>query len=156
MASPQHGPIPQGETLGTYRTHEEVQSTIAYLAENGFNVRNLSIVGSDVKIVETVMGLSSWAQVAGRGALMGAWLGLILGLLMSFFGGDQALQSGSLLPGLIIGIGLGILWGIVSRALGGRKNSVIARPQVVAAEFQLLCDPLQVNEARGILARRNT
>lgn len=146
--------LPQGETLGTYRSHDDVQATIAYLAENDFNVRALSIVGADVKIVETVMGLTSWAQAAGRGALTGAWLGMILGLFMSFFGGDQSLTPGSLLPGLVIGIGLGILWGIATRALMGRKSRVIARPQVVANQFELICEPSLANQAKGILATR--
>ncbi len=150
----QRNVMPTGEILGTYRSREEAQATISYLAENGFNVRALSIVGSDVRIVETVMGITSWAQAAGRGALTGAWLGLLFGLLMSFFSGEETLSSGGLLPGVIIGVGLGMLWGIVTRAIMGRKNKVIARPQVIANEFQLLCNPMQANEARALLSKR--
>ena len=62
----QRNVMPTGEVLGTYRSREDTQATISYLAENGFNVRALSIVGSDVRIVETVMGITSWAQAAGR------------------------------------------------------------------------------------------
>lgn len=154
MSMQRNTSVPTGEILGTYRSREEAQATISYLGQQGFNVRALSIVGSDVKIVETVMGIMSWAQAAGRGALTGAWLGLLFGLLMSFFSGQESLSSGALLPGIIIGIGLGMLWGIVTRALVGRKNNVIARPQVVANEFQIVCDPALANEARALLSRR--
>lgn len=146
--------LPVGEVLGTYRTHDEANATVQFLAQHGFPVASLSIVGTDVRIVEQVTGMLTWAAAAGRGALTGAWMGLFVGLLLALFGGDESLTSGALLPGMVIGVGFGMLWGILVKALGRKKASVMLRPQVIAGTYEIVCPPARANEAREILARR--
>ncbi len=146
--------LPTGEVLGTYRSHDEANAAVQHLAQHDFRVSALAIVGRDVRIVEEVTGMLTWAAAAGRGALTGAWLGLFVGLLLALFGGDESLTSGALLPGIVIGVGFGMLWGIVLKAAGRKRSSVITRPQVMAGSYEIVCPPAVADEARAILARR--
>ena len=146
--------LPHGESLGTYDTHDSARAAVAFLAEKEFDVSALSIIGSDVRIVETVRGLRSWGAAAGSGALQGAWLGLFLGLLVSLFSGDQNLTSGGLLPMLCIGVGAGIAWGLVRRALVARTGAVASQPQIVAAKYEIICASARASEARILLSQR--
>lgn len=146
--------VPRGEVLETYSSHDAARSAVSYLATRDFDVSALTIVGSDVRIVESVQGLRSWAAAAGSGALSGAWLGLFFGLFMALLGGDQSLTSGMLLPALLIGVGLGIILGLVRRWGAGRAGSVGSRPQVLATKYEVLCAPARVAEARSLLSQR--
>lgn len=148
------GRVPRGEVIGQYPDHAQAQATVGYLAEQEFEVSTLAIVGSDVRVVERVVGVVTWAKAAGRGALTGAWLGMLFGLVMALFGGNEALTSGILLPGILIGVGLGMMWGLLRKALTRRQRSVMAQPQVVAQKYELLCPPEKVGAAREVLARR--
>lgn len=146
--------IPGGEVIGTYRTHEQAQEAVKFLAGKEFDVKALTILGTDLRIVERVLGLTSWAQAAIRGAVTGLWLGLLLALVLSFTGGNDNLTSSVLLPGAVIGIGVGILWGLLTHALRRRSGSVTSQPQVVAKQYDVLCSPGAANEARNLLAKR--
>lgn len=148
------GRVPQGEVIGQYPDHAGAKATVTYLAGQDFDVSALTIVGSDVRVVEQVVGVLTWAKAAGRGALTGAWLGLLFGLIMSLFGGNEALTSGILLPGIVIGVGLGMIWGLLLKALTKRQGSVMAQPQVIAQKYEILCPPGKVADARAALARR--
>ncbi|MYM20790.1 magnesium transporter [Brevibacterium sp. 5221] len=143
--------VPRGETIASYSKHEEARAAVARLAERDFDVSALTIVGSDVAIVESMEGLRSWAAAAGSGALSGAWLGLFLGLIMALLGGDQSLTSGGLLPALLIGVGIGIIWGLLMRWQAGRRGSVAGRPQVLAGRYDIVCAPARAAEARLLL-----
>lgn len=146
--------IPRGEVIGQYPDHAQAKATVTFLAGQEFDVSALTIVGSDVRVVEQVVGVLTWAKAATRGALTGAWLGLLFGLIMSLFGGNEALTSGILLPGILIGVGLGMIWGLLLKALTRRQGSVMAQPQVVAQKYELLCPPDKAADARAALARR--
>ena len=148
--------IPHGEVLGSYRTHEDAQKAVRFLAEKDFDVSSLTIVGSNLKIVEPVTGMLTWAAAAGRGALSGAWIGMLFGLVFMLLGGgtDASLTTGALLPGIVIGVGLGMIWGIALKAINRKQSAVMSSPQVLATTYDIICPPGVVNEAQAILATR--
>ncbi|MFB9777228.1 general stress protein [Brevibacterium otitidis] len=148
--------IPHGEVLGSYRTHEDAQKAVRYLAESEFDVSSLTIVGSDLKIVEPVTGMLTWAAAAGRGALSGAWVGMLFGLVFMLLGGgaEASLTTGALLPGIVIGVGLGMIWGIAVKAINRKQGAIMSSPQVLARTYDIICPPGVLNEAREILATR--
>lgn len=147
--------LPHGEVLATYRTHEDARAAVQFLAQHEFAVTSLTIVGSDVKLVEPVSGVLSWASAAGRGALGGAWLGMIFGLIMSLFSSDGELTSQVLLPGIIIGAGLGIMYGVLLRASSSKTGLGTTRaPQVVASKYEIVCPANLLSEAKALLAKR--
>ena len=77
--------IPKGDVLGTYESYKEAQDVIDHLSKLDFDLKHLSIVGSDLKTVERVTGKLNWGKAALGGAASGAWLGLFFGLVLFLF-----------------------------------------------------------------------
>ena len=77
--------VPTGDTVGSYTSYLDAQKAVDYLADQQFPVQLVSIVGNDLKMVERVTGRLSYPRVALSGALTGAWFGLFVGVLLSFF-----------------------------------------------------------------------
>ena len=76
---------PTGWPVGSYAKYEEAQRAVDYLADSDFPVRDVTIVGVDLMLVERVIGRLTWGRVIASGAASGAWFGLFIGLLLSFF-----------------------------------------------------------------------
>ncbi|MBE8528309.1 hypothetical protein ILP97_64505, partial [Amycolatopsis sp. H6(2020)] len=74
--------------VGRYSRHEDAQAAVDLLAEREFPVQHLSIVGTDLRQVEHVVGTLSYAKVALSGALQGAFFGVVMAFLMIAFAQD--------------------------------------------------------------------
>ena len=72
-------------SLGRYSTYEEAQKAVDYLSDHEFAVENVLIVGTDLKQLERVTGRLTTPRVIIAGAASGAWLGLLVGLLLGIF-----------------------------------------------------------------------
>ena len=55
------------ETVATYRSYADAQRAIDYLPDQNFPVERTAIVGTDLRLVENVLGrlTTGWAAVAG-------------------------------------------------------------------------------------------
>ena len=104
--------VPKGEVLGTYDTYLEAQERVDHLAKADFPVGKVSIVGNDLKSVERVTRKLSWSRAALEGALSGAWFGLFVAVLLTFFSADHQL---GLLPGAAILIGAAVRHAVPAR-----------------------------------------
>lgn len=137
--------------MATYVTYAEAQAAVDILAKADFPVRQLSIVGNDLKTVESVTGKLSYGRVALGGAASGAWLGIFFGLLFFIFS-----PTGSSLPfvfaAVLIGAGFGMLFGLVSYALNRRRRDFTSTMQVIATNYQVIVDHALVNKARNMLS----
>lgn len=137
--------------MATYVTYAEAQAAVDVLAKADFPVRQLSIVGNDLKTVESVTGKLSYGRVALGGAASGAWLGIFFGLLFFIFS-----PTGSSLPfvfaAVLIGAGFGMLFGLVSYALNRRRRDFTSTMQVIATNYQVIVDHALVNKARNMLS----
>lgn len=138
--------------VAQYRTYEEAQAAVDYLADKRFAVENLMIVGTDLKTLERVTGRRTWASVLGEGVLSGITTGLLVGLMLYFFIPNAGLQM------VWVGLGMGILFGIASRGLGysmsrGRRD-FNSRRQTVATSYEVLAEHKVAQAARDLLAER--
>lgn len=138
--------------VGQYRTYEDAQAAVDYLADKRFAVENLMIVGTDLKTLERVTGRRTWASVLGEGVLSGITTGLLVGLMLYFFIPNAGLQM------VWVGLGMGILFGIASRGLGysmsrGRRD-FNSRRQTVATSYEVLAEHKVAQAARDLLAER--
>ncbi len=75
---------PTGWPVGSYATYEEAQRAVDHLADADFPVRDVTIVGVDLMLVERVIGRLTWGRVLASGAASGAWFGLFVGLLREY------------------------------------------------------------------------
>jgi hypothetical protein len=143
--------IPKGDVLGTYETYKEAQDVIDHLSKLDFDLKHLSIVGSDLKTVERVTGKLNWGKAALGGAASGAWLGLFFGLVLFLFSATPNYVI--VLAAMLIGAAFGALFGIVAYAITRRNRDFTSTQQVVVSSYQVIIDPEFTARANEALAK---
>ncbi len=142
---------PTGWPVGSYATYEEAQRAVDHLADSDFPVRDVTIVGVDLMLVERVIGRLTWGRVLASGAASGAWLGLFFGLLLSLFS-----PTASYAP-IIVGLLGGAIFAMIFAAVGYRasagRRDFTSSSQMVAGRYDVLCQPRNAEKARELLAK---
>lgn len=141
--------VPRGEVVATYETYPEAQEAVDRLAHHEFPVREVSIVGSDLKTVEQVTGTMSYGRAALTGAVSGLWLGVFFGLLFVIFSPQISLAF--LLAAVLIGAAFGMLFSLAAYALNRRRRDFTSVMQVVASSYSVIVEPQHANRARNLL-----
>lgn len=143
--------MPTGTEVASYATYLEAQQGVDFLSENGFDVSAITIVGSDLHLVERVTGRLTIARAALSGASNGGLWGALFGMLMSAGSGGAATGAwvfGGLLGGALLGMGLSAL---AYTARGGRRDFV-SSSQVVASRYAVLASS-DIDTAYRLLQR---
>lgn len=147
--------VPAGETIGSYTSYLDAQKAVDYLADEKFPVRHVSIVGNDLKMVERVTGKLSYPRVALTGAMTGAWFGLFIGVMLSFF--DSATNAGApyinVITAVFLGAALWMLFAIIGYAAQRGKRDFTSTNQVLASSYDVIVTPDVAMEARRLLAQ---
>jgi hypothetical protein len=138
-------------TVATYADYASAQRAVDYLSDNGFPVERTSIVGTDLRLVERVLGRMTTARAALAGAASGAWFGLFIGLLLGLFSASSWL--GALLAGLVIGAAWGAVFGAVAHAATGGRRDFTSRSYLSAAQYAVCVDAEHADEARALVTR---
>jgi len=144
--------ILQRPVLVSYDNYEQAQAAVDKLSDEGFPVRNVAIVGVDLKLVESVLGRLSWGRAALGGMGTGAWFGLLIGLFVSLFASGQ--ESGSwtlIVAGLLYGAAFGIVFGLISYGLTGGRRDFVSRQALQAARYDILVEAPVMAQARSVL-----
>ena len=143
--------VPQGDVLGTYDSYVEAQKVVDRLAKAEFPIAKLAIVGNGLTSVEIVTRKRSWNRAALSGILSGAWLGIFLGLLMSFLAPTFTWQLFA--AAVFIGAALGLFLQLGSYAIQRRNRDFESTTQVLAANYQIILEPGLLARAQDALAR---
>ncbi|PRZ06892.1 hypothetical protein BCE75_105233 [Isoptericola sp. CG 20/1183] len=141
--------LPKGEEIAAYDSYLEAQKAVDYLSDEKFAVQHVTIVGTDLRMVERVTGRLTYGRVALAGALSGAWFGFFVGLLLTLFAGGA---TSVLLVALGLGAGFGLMFSVLSYAFTGGRRDFTSQSQIVASTYAILCAPEQAGEARRMLA----
>jgi hypothetical protein len=144
---------PTGWPVGSYATYEEAQRAVDHLADSDFPVRDVTIVGVDLMLVERVIGRLTWGRVLASGAASGAWFGLFVGLLLSLFSGAEAGGFGPILVGLASGVVFGLVFAAVGYGATRGRRDFTSASQMVAGRYDVLCQPRNAEKARELLAK---
>jgi len=144
--------LPSGLPVGTYPNYARAQEAVDYLSDNMFPVENVTIVGTDLRLVEQVTGRLTRSKVVQAGALSGALWGLFIGAVVVLFAGNDVSIVVPILTGLI-GAGFGALSGSMAYAATGGKRDFTSRSGVVATSYEVLCQPKAAEDARNLLGR---
>ena len=142
---------PTGWPVGSYATYEEAQRAVDHLADSDFPVRDVTIVGVDLMLVERIVGRLTWGRVLASGAASGAWFGLFVGLLLSLFSPGAGL--GPILTGLISGVVFGVIFAAVGYGATRGRRDFTSASQMVAGRYDVLCQPRNAEKAREMLAK---
>lgn len=141
--------LPQGVDIASYATYLEAQRAVDHLSDEGFPVQHTSIVGTDLRSVEKVLGRLTYSRVALRGALSGAWFGLFVGLLLTVF--STAAGGATIVVALLIGAASGMLWGVIGFASTRGQRDFTAVNAIMASRYTVLCSQ-EVARAQTLLA----
>jgi len=142
-----------GVQVGSYDGYEQAQAAVDYLADEKFPVENVTIIGTDLRMIEKVTGRLTLGRAIAAGAAGGAWWGLFVGLLLGIFSTDGAAWIGSVLTGLAIGLVFGAVFGWIGYSATGGRRDFTSTSKIVASRYDVMCNPVHAEEARALLAR---
>ena len=147
------GGRPPQVTLHTFEDYASVQHAVDHLADHGFPVERVAIVGRDLRYVEQVTGRMTVGSAALLGALHGAVIGSLFALgfgLIFTYSPNPALPL-LVLYGIVAGGVLGALFGALSQAAGSGRRDFASVPSVVADRYDLLVDAALADRAAALL-----
>ncbi len=142
--------LPRGEVLASFPTYAEARKVVDRLAEQEFDVRTVSVVGTDLRTVERIRNRLTYPSVALRSAIQGAFFGVMLGILMTLI--DPSGSGFQILYTVGLGVAIWVLFGVIGHALrkGRGVNSV---QQLVPSNFDVVCEFETSHQARQLLGR---
>ncbi len=141
--------VPRGDVLQSVDTYPEAQSIVNRLTHAGYPVANIAIVGRDLVTVERVLGRMTYAKVALKGALNGAWFGLFIGFLMGVTatGAETVYVPAT----MAIGAGVGMLVNLVIYSLRRKRQDFSSVQQVIASVYDIIVPNGTADAARTAL-----
>ena len=157
--SPRHSTDPntsaQRRPIGSYESYSEAERAVDYLSDKGFPVERVAIIGSDVKLVEQVVGRLNYGGAALRGAGSGALTGLLIGWLFGVFNWFTPLLAAFTLAvyGLVFGAVIGAIFGLVVHALQRGRRDFASVRAMTPTRYEVVADEAVANEAKNLLAK---
>jgi hypothetical protein len=140
-------------TVATYTEYAEAQRAVDYLSDNEFPVERTAIVGTDLRLVENVLGRMTVVRAGLAGAATGAWFGLFIGLLFGIFSDSN--WVGVLLAGVLIGALWGAVFGAIAHAMTGGRRDFTSTSSLQASQYAVNVDAEHAESARQLLTRLN-
>ncbi|MGC4807235.1 general stress protein [Micromonospora sp. DT233] len=138
-------------TVGSYPDYPSAQRVVDYLADNRFPVERTAIVGTNLTLVETVLGRITTDRAALAGAGTGAWFGLFIGLLFGIFATGNWVAV--ILVGLVVGAIWGAVFGAVAHAMTGGRRDFTSASSLRAGQYAVTVDTDLAERARQLLDR---
>jgi hypothetical protein len=141
-------------TVATYTDYPSAQRAVDYLSDQKFPVEKTAIVGSNLSIVENVLGRLTTARAAMAGAASGAWFGLFIGLLFGLF------TSGHnwfyvVIASIVIGAVWFAIFGAIAHAATGGRRDFASRTTLKAGQYAVNVETDVAEQARQLLVRLN-
>ena len=132
--------LPRGETLATFDAYASAQKLINSLVSDGVPFRSLSIVGTEVNLVERVIGKIGYGRAALSSAMSGSWLGVLAGLIFVIVSPTDVITP--IVAGGIIGAGIGMVVGMVLFTLAGsNRRSYRSMQHIIAQSYRVVVEP---------------
>jgi hypothetical protein len=148
--------IPRGQVVATYDTYVEAQRAVDFLSDEQFPVQHVSIVGSGLRMVESVTGRLTRGRAAAGGAASGAWFGLFVGVLLSAFSQHGTNAAVLIISAACYGVVFGAAFGFVGHALSGGRRDFTSRSKIVSSSYEIRVTWAEADRAREVLARLTT
>ena len=121
--------------------YADAEAIVDRLADDGFPVEHISIVGRDLRTVEQVVGrLNAWKAAlsgAGSGAVMGLLFGLLFGV---WFAHDGTSLLAIIAYWTLIAAVIGAVIALIGYALNGGHRNFASITTMQAQRFDVLVD----------------
>jgi hypothetical protein len=140
-------------SLGVHDRYANAQHAVDYLADQGFPVHNVEIVGTELRSIERVTGRLTRGKIAAAGALSGLWIGLFVGIAFAVFSNRN--QLGFLLTTPLLGAVFGLAWSQFGYSTATRHGTrdFASVNQIVATKYEVLVEHKHAAAAQELLAR---
>jgi hypothetical protein len=135
----------------TYPDYPSAQRAVDFLADQNFPVEHTAIIGTDLRLVEKVLGRLTIGRAALAGASGGAWFGLLIGLLFGIF--TTYNWFAVVLTGLAFGAIWGAIFGAVAHAATRGRRDFTSVSTLQAREYAVSVDAEHAEQARQLLTR---
>ena len=143
--------MPTGTEVASYQTYAQARAAVDFLSDSGFDVSSITIVGTDLHLVERVTGRMTIARASMSGASSGALWGALAGMLMS--AGQNAGGTGAwVVGGIVVGALTGMALSALAFLIRGRSRDLVSSQQVVALRYAVLASA-DIDRAYQILQR---
>ncbi|MER7279405.1 general stress protein [Dactylosporangium sp. NPDC000244] len=140
-------------TVARYADYAGAQQAVDYLSDNGFPVERTTIIGTDLRLVENVLGRLTVGRAALAGVASGAWFGLFVGILFTLFSNSS--WVGVLLTTILVGALWGGVFGAIAHALTGGRRDFTSRSSLQAGQYAVTVEAEVADEARVLITRQN-
>jgi hypothetical protein len=137
--------------VASYTTYAEAQKAVDHLSDEGFPVEGTLIVGVGLKLVEAVLGRQTLLRATGRGAIAGAWFGLLIGLFFGIFAPGPLSFLATVLWALVWGAIAGALFGLVSHAMTRGERDFVSMSNLAADRYEVLVPGDRADRARALI-----
>ncbi|MDT7726601.1 MAG: hypothetical protein QOI21_3177 [Actinomycetota bacterium] len=147
--------VNQRRPIGVFSNYSDAERAVDHLSDTGFPVQRVAIIGSDVKMVEQIIGRLNYGGAALRGAGSGAFAGVLIGWLFGLFNWFTPLLATLtlVLYGLVFGAVLGAIFGLIVHALQGGRRDFASVRVMLPSRYEVVADEQVADEARNLLAR---
>src|SRR2546423_9276955 len=146
-------PLGPTVTIATFPDYALAKRVVEYLSDNEFPVERTAIIGTDLRLVERVLGRLTIARAALAGAASGAWFGLLIGLLIALFADTS--WGWVILTAVVIGAAWGAVFGAIAHALTGGRRAFPSTSRPAAAPYAGAGHPDYAGQARPLLPERD-
>ncbi|WP_440101927.1 general stress protein [Streptosporangium sp. H16] len=137
--------------LAGYDNYLAAQRTVDGLSDAGFPVENVAIVGSDLKLEETVTGRMTNGRAALTGAGSGAAFGAVVGMFLGLFTSTTLSFFVLVLWAALWGAVMGAAFGFINHLFTGGKRDFASRSAIVAGRYDVLVAASHMDHARAVL-----
>ncbi|MCW2878427.1 MAG: hypothetical protein JWQ95_2527 [Sphaerisporangium sp.] len=137
--------------LVSYDNYPAAQRAVDSLSDAGHPVHNVAIVGSDLRLEETVTGRLTNARAAISGAISGAVFGLVVGLFLGLFTTTTASFFALVVWAVLWGAVMGAAFGFASHAFKGGTRDFTSRSVIVAGRYDVLVPVEGLEAALAVL-----
>ncbi|GHJ43852.1 hypothetical protein Cs7R123_11940 [Catellatospora sp. TT07R-123] len=137
-------------TVATYTEYRDAQRAVDYLSDQKFPVEHSAIVGTNLRLVEKILGRMTTGRAALYGAGGGAWFGLFIGLLFGIFVHGNWLAI--IVAAVVIAAIWGAIFGAVAHAMTRGTRDFSSAESLQAGEYAVSVTAEHADQARQLLA----
>lgn len=137
--------------VAVFNDYASAQRAVDFLSDSKFPVERTAIVGTNLRLVESVVGRMTVGRAALAGAGTGAWFGLLVGLLLGIFAVSDWWRV--VLLGIVIGAIWGAIFGAIAHAMTGGRRDFSSVSGLQADQYAVMVDAEHADHARELLGR---
>ncbi|WP_433241893.1 general stress protein [Streptosporangium sp. CA-135522] len=134
-----------------YDNYLAAQRAVDSLSDAGFPVEHVAIVGSDLKLEETVTGRMTNGRAALTGAGSGVAFGAVVGMFLGLFTSTTMSFIVLVLWAALWGAVMGAAFGFINHFFTGGKRDFASRSAIVAGRYDVLVAASHLDHARAVI-----